>query len=88
MVAYLISFVLFGTAALFYKLSITHGNKIFLFLHFIAFLGMASVLYPTFAKTSGLYVITLFPFFLPMMTTLRGYEIHKQKMREREMREI
>lgn len=88
MVVYLISFVLLGTAALFYKLSITHGNKIFLFLHFVAFLGIPSVLYPTFAKISGLYVITLFPFFLPIMTTLRGYEIHKQKMREREMRAI
>lgn len=80
--------IFFVLAIVFYKLSGTNSNKIFLVLHFVTFMGFAALLYPLLVKQADMYVLTMFPFFLPMISTLRLYEINNQKTKEQKMREI
>jgi len=79
---------LFVMSILFYKISVIHSNKFFLILHFISFMIFACILYPMLAKKSGLFILSTFLFFLPIISTLRLYEISKQKTKEQKMREF
>lgn len=75
-------------SVIFYKISLLHNSKTFLILHFIVFMIFACVAYPILAKRIGLYIFSTFLFFLPIISTLRLFEINKQKAKERKMREI
>lgn len=72
----------------FYKLSTFYSSKIFLTLHSITFTILACVLYPLFVKKSGLYIFSTFVFFLPIIFTIRLFEINQQKMKEQKMRQM
>lgn len=74
--------------AIFYRLSVLYSSKVFLTLHYIVFMIFACVLYPILVKKSGLYIFSTFLFFLPIISTLRLFEINKQKAKERKMRAI
>lgn len=74
--------------AIFYRLSVLYSSKVFLTLHYIVFMIFACVLYPIFVKKSGLYIFSTFLFFLPIISTLRLFEMNKQKAKERKMRAI
>lgn len=73
---------------IFYRLSTSYSSKIFLILHSIVFMLFACILYPILVQKSGLYIFSTFPFFLPIISTLRLFEKNKQKAKERKMRAI
>lgn len=72
----------------FYKLSAFYSSKIFLTLHSITFIILACVLYPLLVRKSGLYIFSTFVFFLPIIFTIRLFEINQQKMKEQKMRQM
>lgn len=78
--------ILLILASVFYEQAVSRMQNVYLFLHFASFMGLASVFYYILQDLSGLYVITLYPLFLPFISTLRAYEIKKQKLKEQEMR--
>lgn len=88
MLTIIILAVLLVLCVIFYRLSVSYSSKIFLILHAIVFMLLACVLYPILVQKSGLYIFSTFPFFLPIISSLRLFEMNKQKAKERKMREI
>lgn len=71
-----------------YQLSIKSGEKNTLFIYFFVSLITASLIYYILIRHFNRYVITSYPLFLPIITSIRVREESEQKKIEKQMRSL